>query len=354
MATHTADGLVPVISVVLPVYNGEKFIGEAVQSILDQTFTNFELIAIDDGSTDQTLAILERFRSLDHRVKVVSRENRGLVETLNEGVALAKGAWVARMDADDVSSPIRFERQLLRLQDTGADICGTWIKFFGTSDRRELRHPQGDEAIKVALLFGSPFAHSTVMAKKAFFSQFRYSKQWEACEDYELWERAARAGLKMTNVPEVLLSYRLHETQISAVSTRRQLTLSQQVRYRYWESVCDTLEFRREWIVEVIGLRASPVHKSDMDKTDAAFSHLLGRFHGESRAIIFHHMTRLYLRAAGQCRDIVPRWSRMNDRFGPGTGIGVKMELFFLSLLRLRPDTKIHALLRNLYSRLGG
>lgn len=353
MVTPFDGGHLPIISVVLPVFNGERFIGEAVQSILDQTFTNFELIAIDDGSTDQTLVILERFRLLDSRVRLVSRENRGLVETLNEGVALAKGAWVARMDADDIAHPNRFERQLHWLGKTDADICGAWVKYFGTSDHRILKHPESNEAIKAELLFGSPFAHPTVMVKTELLSSLQYRKHWESCEDYDLWERAACAGWKMTNVPEVLLYYRLHNAQISTSKAGQQLNLSQQIRFRYWDFCRNSLNIELEWLIEVIGLRESPVRMGDMDKVDAAFSHLLERFDGESRAIVFHHMTRLYLRAAGQCRDIVRRWGRLNDRFGKGAGFAVKTELFFLSHIRLHPHTKIHSVLRNVYSRLG-
>ena len=161
----------PLISVVLPVFNAQLYVGEAVRSILAQTFVDFELIIINDGSTDGTLPILQSFILRDARVRLISRENLGLVATLNEGIQIARGIWIARMDADDIAEPIRFERQLEWLKQTDADICGSWIKYFGTSDRRVLQHPESDEAIKAEMLFGSPFAHSTVMMKTALVSQ---------------------------------------------------------------------------------------------------------------------------------------------------------------------------------------
>ena len=347
------SALVPVISVVLPVFNGEAHIEAAVRSILDQTFENFELIAINDGSTDGTLRILQNMSTYDERLVVISRENRGLVASLNEGIGIARGVWIARMDADDIAYPNRFERQLRWLQQTGADICGSWIKYLGTSDSRVLQHPETDEAIKLEMLFGSPFAHPTVMMKTALASQLGYSNQWESCEDYDLWERAAQAGWKMTNVSEVLLSYRLHGAQISSVSAVRQRELAQRIRYRYWEFRCNALHLKQVWTKEVLALRESPVSKADMDMVDAAFYSLLSQFQGGSQAIIFHHMTRLYLRAAGDCNDIVARWSRLNDRFGVGSAIGVKIELFLLSLFRIHPDTKFHGQLRKIYSNVG-
>lgn len=339
----------PLISVILPVFNGEKYIDEAVRSVLAQTFTNFELIAINDGSTDSTLEILGRLQSEDERIIVVNRANKGLVETLNEGIAVAKGVWLARMDADDISVSHRFERQLQWLQETGADICGSWIKYFGTSDRRILQHPQSDEAIKVEMLFGSPFAHSTVLMKTKLVAKLGYDPAWNSCEDYDLWERAARAGWKMTNVPEVLLFYRQHESQISSIASARQQQSSHLIRCRCWEFMSDSIKIRPEWIGEVLALRHTPVPKIDMDRVDAAFATLLGRFHGESRSVIFHHMTRLYLRAAGNCGDIVARWARLHGRFGVGSPMGTRTELWFLRVFRIQPDTRIYEQFKKFY-----
>src|SRR6185369_4386478 len=125
---------VPLISVVLPVYNGEKYLAEAIDSILGQTLTDFELIIIDDGSTDNSLAILKQYKQRDNRIRLIARENRNLATTLNDLIDLAQGEWVARMDQDDIALPHRFEKQLQWLEQTGADICGSSIRFFGTSD----------------------------------------------------------------------------------------------------------------------------------------------------------------------------------------------------------------------------
>ena len=143
----------PTISVVLPVHNGAKYISEALDSILCQTYSDFEFIIIDDGSMDDTYEILQRYQAMDNRINIVSRKNKGLIETLNEGVDLARGKWLARMDSDDIALPYRFERQLKMLESMGADICGSWVQRFGTSDKRIVRLRKTNDAIKAEMLF---------------------------------------------------------------------------------------------------------------------------------------------------------------------------------------------------------
>lgn len=343
----------PIISVVLSAYNAEKYVREAVQSILAQTFTNFELIIINDGSTDGTLSILENIREHDPRVTLISRENKGLVASLNEAVDLARGKWIARMDADDIALPNRFERQLVWLDQTGADICGSWVRFFGTADKRILKHPQSDEAIKMMLLFGSPFAHPTVVMKTELVKRLRYDKAWEKCEDYDLWERAARAGWKMTNVPEVLLMYRQHEAQISTATSTKQQELTQKVRRRYWEHVSGSMELRKEWIDEVLKLREPSAPKPNMDDVDAAIAKLLESNSGEARAVIFDHATRLYFRAAAYCPDVATRWGRLNREFGKSFALGIKLKLRVLSVLKIKPDSALFVNLKKINAGLG-
>ena len=180
------------------------------------------------------------------------------------------------MDADDIAAPTRFERQLELLGKTGADICGTWVKFFGASRTRVLRHPQSDAAIKAELLFGAPFAHPTVMMKAAIARQLLYDPAWEKCEDYDLWERAARGGLHMTNVPEVLLHYRHHESQISYAFSVDQGRLSQKIRQRYWEYFLISNGIaNRHGVNEILKLREIIPTAVDMDQVDSLFRALL-------------------------------------------------------------------------------
>ncbi|RMD80520.1 MAG: glycosyltransferase, partial [Chloroflexi bacterium] len=203
----------PLVSVLMPVFNAERYVAEAIESILRQSFQDFEFIIIDDGSTDGSLDILKRYAARDPRIRLVSRENRGLVATLNEGIELARGQWVARMDADDIALPERLALQVRHLEATKADFCGGAVACFG--DWRALwRYPLTHEACEVRLLFGVPFAHPTVMGRREVFDRLRYQPEFVFAEDYDLWQRAWAAGYRLVNVPEIVLRYRVHAAQI--------------------------------------------------------------------------------------------------------------------------------------------
>lgn len=340
------ENTAPVISVAMPVYNGEKYLAGAIDSILAQSFSGFELIIIDDGSTDNSVEVLREYQKFDARIRLIVRENRNLATTLNDIIDLARGTWIARMDQDDIARPNRFLRQLEWLEQTGADICGGWVKAFGTADERVLKHPQSDAAIKMELLFGCPFAHPTVMMKRELAKHLRYDKAWEKCEDYDLWERAARAGWEMTNVPEVLLLYRQHNAQISTSAFAHQQLLTQKIRRRSWEFVCDSMKFKREWIDEVLKLREPSPPNPNMNDVDSAFVELLQHNRGEARATILDHATRLYFRAAADCPDVSARWGRLNQRFGRGFGLKTKLKLWLLRVFRIHSDSAIFSRLK--------
>ena len=341
--------LSPVISVAMPVFNGDKYLAEAIDSILAQTFTDFEFIIIDDGSKDGSLNILREYEKRDSRIRLIARENRNLSDTLNEIILLARGQWVARMDQDDIALPQRFERQLQWLEQTGADICGGWIQLFGAADKRILKHPQTDSAVKMELLFGSSFAHPTVIMKAELVKKLRYDKAWEHCEDYDLWERAVHAGWKMTNVPEVLLMYRQHEEQTSKVTSTKKLQLTQKIRRRYWQFIIESMNLNEEWIDEVIKLREPSPVKVNMNDVDSAFLALLQCNHGESRAIIFDHATRLYFRAAANCPDAATRWCELNHRFGYSNGRTTICQLWLMSTFKLGPNARLFQFFKKLY-----
>ncbi len=339
----------PLFSVVLPAFNAGKYVSEAVHSILKQTLINFELILINDGSTDDTLTILEEFRRKDTRIILISRENRGLVASLNEGIDLARGKWIARMDADDIALPRRFERQLKQLEESGADICGSWIKLFGASATKIIKHPETDTAIKIEMLFGAPFAHPTVIMKTDKVNQLRYDSSWEKAEDYDLWERAARASWKMTNVQEVLLMYRQHKSQISTVSLSRQQELTQQIRKRYSIYLCKKMQLDVQSIQELLKLREPIIPSIEMDEIDTVCIELIEKCQGEARTVAFDHLTRLYFRAAGGGRRVWYRWSKLNMKFGRDWALKTKFALWSLGVLSLQVENRLFNSLKILY-----
>lgn len=336
----------PRISVILPVYNGMAYLTAAIDSILAQTFSDFELIMIDDGSTDDSLKILDDYVLKDSRVRVVVRENRGLATTLNDAIDMAQGAWIARMDQDDIALPHRFARQLEWLDKTGADIVGSWVQRFGTADRRVVRLHQTDEAIKMEMLFCSPFAHPAVMMRSELVRKLRYDRAWEKAEDYDLWVRAAEAGWKMVNVPEVLLMYRMHTAQISTITGDLQQQQGYEISRRYWRFVFRTLRLSENTIDETLQIFRPSCSAANVDALDASFSGLLRHSHGEARDVVFAHATRLYLRVAAACPDVVSRWDRLNKEFGRGRGTATKVKFLLFRWFRIRVNGALFRQLR--------
>lgn len=204
----------PVVSIIMPVYNVEAFVTEAIESILGQSFREFELLIIDDGSSDGTVGMVERFA--DERIVLFKKNvNTGLVDSLNFGLDQARGEFIARMDGDDISDIFRLEKQLAYLrQHPEVAICGCAYRIIG--DDRTVCFPAPHEEIKLCLLDYCPLAHPTMFIRRSFIvtHNLRYNAEFICAEDYELWTRCIWLG-KMANLTDVLLSYRLHPHQAS-------------------------------------------------------------------------------------------------------------------------------------------
>ncbi len=209
----------PVVTVLLPVYNGERYLAAAIDSVLRQTFADFELLVIDDGSTDGTAAILAGCR--DPRLVAVRNErNLGLVATLNRGLALARGELVARLDADDVADPARLERQVERFRrDPDLAALGTGIVYIDADGQRTgtpARQAQGPVFLRWRLLRGTCVYHPTLMLHRGRAAQdAHYAAEFTHAEDYELLLRLSR-GHRIDNLPDLLVAQRLHAGSVSA------------------------------------------------------------------------------------------------------------------------------------------
>lgn len=202
--------MIPDITVLLPVYNGKDFIAEAIESILNQTFTNFQLLVMDDGSTDGTGEILRQFAASDSRIRVHQRENRGLIATLNEGLNLCSTELVARMDADDYALPHRLAVQYAYMTEhPEVAVCSAGMVEYETG--RILSWEGHGEAVRARLLFGCCVYHPTVMVRRsALLAAGGYDSEMVCGEDYDLWVRLASAGNSIAVLPQVLLRYRVH------------------------------------------------------------------------------------------------------------------------------------------------
>lgn len=202
----------------MSVYNAEKYIEEAIESVLNQTYNNFEFIIINDGSKDNSLKIIEKFLSKDDRIILIDRENKGLVASLNEGILKSKGNFIARMDADDICLPNRFEEQLnFMKKNPDVGVCGSWIKLFGEDFKSKVwKIPSNDQRLKAELLFSSCFAHPSVMIRKNVLldNDFLYDESYIHAEDFELWIRLSDVT-NFANINKVLLKYRLVKDSVS-------------------------------------------------------------------------------------------------------------------------------------------
>ncbi|WP_071530750.1 glycosyltransferase [Selenomonas sp. CM52] len=219
------------ISVIMPVYNQQNFIGAAIESILAQTYSNFELIILDDGSTDDSLKIIRSYT--DPRIRVVwGKGNRKLVPPLNDGIRMARGKYVARMDSDDISLPRRFEEQVGFLEaHPDVDICGTFFRTIGRGINYVASYPIEHNDIKLAQMFFCSFAHPAIMIRRSTILEKNlfYDEAFLYAEDYDLWSRMAWEGCVFYNIPKVLLRYRVGKFHISSVHGRRQKQLTHQI-----------------------------------------------------------------------------------------------------------------------------
>ena len=217
----------PLVSVVLPVYNGSKFLRESIDSVLDQDFSDFELIIINDGSVDESLSIIRSYA--DKRLVIVDQKNSGLAKSLNKGVALARGKYIVRQDQDDISLPDRIGLQVAYL-DANPDcaLVGTRAQIWVGSDKsnRFHDHPTSSAELSFDLIFNNPFVHSSVAFRKdEIINLGGYSEdpKRQPPEDYELWSRISRNYL-VANLPDRLVVYRESEGSMSRITSENPFT----------------------------------------------------------------------------------------------------------------------------------
>jgi len=216
----------PLVSVVMPVYHSDRFLLESITSIQKQTFSDFEFIIICDDPSDLTKDIIGHFQQDDDRIRVVFRQSRGLVSSLNKGISLATGKYIARMDADDVSYSERLEKQVafieshpkcalvashVELIDESGNLTGYWKADLKTDTA---------EGIRKRLPYENCIAHPTVLFRKSIAEYYQYDPIQKNIEDYDVWLRMASDNLVLCKIPEKLVKLRIHSTSITSSSIR--------------------------------------------------------------------------------------------------------------------------------------
>lgn len=237
MQTHLIkDEKYPLVSVILPVYNGEKYLGETIQSILDQTYTNFEFIILNDCSTDDSEKIIMSFN--DVRIRYYKNEsNLKLIQTLNKGIALSKGKYLVRIDADDIAHLNRIEIQVDFLEkNPDYIVVGSNVQLIKNNQLVEefIEYFEHDVDIKFAMTLYCPFIHPSVILRKAVLveCQITFDSSYIHAEDYALWIKLSKYG-KFHNINQVLLKYRIHDDQISSMFKDFQIKQMRKIQIDY-------------------------------------------------------------------------------------------------------------------------
>lgn len=231
------------ISIVLPVYNAERYLNECLYSILNQTYPNFELIVVNDGSTDNSVDVINRYK--DKRIKIIENEH-DFIKSLNLGIKHANGEYIARMDADDIMLSHRLETQFNYMESNPeVAICGSWAESFGARNYIMKTHVNHHDIVSGLLLRNLLF-HPTIMMKCNCIKKHSgypdlYKQKYPCAEDYKLWTDLAVEKCQFANIPEVLLKYRLSENQATSVRKKEMLQASLQIRIEYAERIMEEL-----------------------------------------------------------------------------------------------------------------
>ena len=233
--------MAPLVSILMPVYKTAPYLREAMDSMLSQTFADFELIVLNDCSPDNAEEILDTYD--DPRiVRYKGEKNAGLSNVLNVGIGMARGKYIARMDSDDISSPQRMQVQVDYLEThPEVDLVSVGMQLFGAREATWIRE-QNVEKVKIEALFHSPVLHASSVWRKDSFEKhgLRFRQEMVPAEDYDLWTRAMLKGLKLVNLPEVLYEYRIHEAQ-ATVQTDKTAAKSREVQMAYLQEALPSL-----------------------------------------------------------------------------------------------------------------
>ncbi|ASQ89850.1 hypothetical protein CHL67_01975 [Prosthecochloris sp. GSB1] len=263
----------PKVTVLMPVHNGEAYLRQAVQSILDQTFTDFEFLILDDGSTDGSRDIVRSFG--DPRIRLEANErNLGTVHALNRGIRLARGKYIARMDCDDVSLPERLERQV-RFMDAHPEVgvSGSGMRLIKKGRLKNTRlQPQADPELKITLLFNTCFFHPTVIMRTAVVKKTPYPDNLVFTQDYNFWTRLATETC-FANLRETLVYFREHSAQISSRKADMQKNNARAIRASYLHALFPETSGED---METHHLIAENRRGMDLGKAGAWLEHLIG------------------------------------------------------------------------------
>lgn len=289
----------PLISVLIPCHNAAPWLKRAVDSVRAQSIQHLEILIYDDGSTDGSGRAIDQLASADPRIVVMGEAtNRGIVHALNTMLQKARGAYIARMDGDDISLPQRFEQQVNFIEAGNADLCGTWFQEFGGGIPRVVRWPHKPDELRAAMLFQNTICHPTVMAKREVFESFDYREGYNLAEDYDLYIRAL-ARFRVANVPAILLRYRRHKEQATCARRTKMEEVTCRIRLQALAAQGIEASPEEQRIHNLIRAPQSICSMEDFERIEAWLLKLIGRLdQAEARRTIASQWTRAAVRAA--------------------------------------------------------
>jgi len=240
----------PEVSVIMPTFNSAHYLRDAISSVLRQSFQDFELVVVDDGSTDETASVLNQIA--DPRLQVVSLDqNMGLASARNVGLEKSRGELIAWLDSDDLSRSDRLMRQVRILRkEPEIGLCGSWVKTFGGTRTHSWRYPRSADVIASRMVFDDPLATSSVVVRRVAVEEAGgFNRSLAPAEDYDLWERLTHKW-HLVNVPRFLTRYRLHNAQSSVMQREKQCQAVRAIQARQLQRLTDHLD-SEEWRIHL-------------------------------------------------------------------------------------------------------
>jgi glycosyltransferase involved in cell wall biosynthesis len=341
--------MAPLVSIVMPCFNAGRWLGAALDSLQRQTLREIEIVAVDDASTDGTPALLADRARADPRIRPVRLErNAGPGTAANRGVAEARGAFIARLDADDEALPQRLEVQLGFLRQTGVDLCGSWFVEFGRGITRAVRWPHAEAAVKAGLLFQNPICHPTLMARREVFERHPYAPDSRLAEDYDLLSRAS-TEFRLASVPRVLVRYRRHPAQASEAGRDAMEAVTRSIRLANLARQGISATPGEQRLHNLIRAPASITSLDDLRGIERWLGKLLAAHADpDARQVIASQWIRACIRAAPLGRAMWRAFRASPLREAAGGGGGADVDLRILAALKLDYRGRAFSALRRL------
>lgn len=266
----------PLVSIVMPVYNAEQYLAEAVVSVLNQTHQSIELVAINDGSKDNSLTILEEFAKNDSRLRIITQKNTGIVGALNRGIQESRGVYIARMDADDVSFLSRIEKQVAAIEaNPKAVLVATGFEVIDENSEFMYREiiPRTNEDIKRTLLLYNPIAHGSVLLRKSSVDEVGgYSSKCGPTEDYELWMRLSKVG-DFIGLEDLLYKWRQNRNGITFTNNAAMQEHTRKNIENYWKQTSVSV-LNRDDIIKTGSYYLTTSYRYGPDTKNIVFSNI--------------------------------------------------------------------------------